>query len=76
MNLIGNLVDEIRPYQDLRQMMEPMMSYHILPELTSSEAYLRMRAAWFYGEFQSFTYQDTQHVTQMMDGLYQCLFDS
>jgi hypothetical protein len=33
MNLIGSLVDEIRPYQDLRDMMEPMISYHVLPEL-------------------------------------------
>ena len=56
MHMIGYLVDEIMPYQDLMSMMEPMMSYHILPELTSPEPYLRMRALWFYRQFESFTY--------------------
>jgi hypothetical protein len=60
--MIGYLVDEIMPYQDLMSMMEPMMSYHILPELSSPEPYLRMRALWFYRQFECFTYSDLQHI--------------
>jgi len=48
MNMIGYLVDEVSSQRDLLSMMEPMMSYHILPELSSPEPYLRMRALWFY----------------------------
>jgi len=76
MNLIGSLVDEIRPYQDLRDMMEPMISYHVLPELQSPEPYLRFRSLWFYGEFDSYSYQDHRHVHQAMDSIFQCLHPS
>lgn len=58
MNLIGSLVDSIRNNSDLYCMMEEMLKYHIMPELNSSEAYLRYRAIWFYGEFESMTFTD------------------
>jgi hypothetical protein len=56
-------------------MMEPMLTYHVLPELVSPEPYLRMRAIWLYGEFQSFCFRDQNHVHQMIDSIYKCLFD-
>lgn len=33
---IGHLITEIRKFSDLKQMMEPMMIEHVLPELNSS----------------------------------------
>jgi hypothetical protein len=62
MNMIGTLVDEIRPYPDLMSMMEQMMGYHIQPEVTSPEPYLSMRAVWFYSKFESVTYTDQNHI--------------
>jgi hypothetical protein len=70
MNLVGNLVDELRPYPDLMSMIEPLMSYHILPELTSPEPYLRMRAIWFYGQFENMTITDLNHIKNAMDGIF------
>lgn len=51
MNVISSLSDLIRKYPELRDTMEPMMKYHIMPELKSPEPYLQLRAIWFYGEF-------------------------
>jgi hypothetical protein len=56
-------------------MMESMMSYHILPEVISSEPYLSMRAVWFYGQFESFSYTDQNHIEHLMDGVFKCLND-
>ena len=72
MNVISSLVDLIRVYPEMRDSMEPMMKYHILPELKSPEAYLQMRAICFYGEFQSsqFVYRDQDHLHQLIDSMY------
>lgn len=56
MNLIGSLSDNIMADQNLKKNMETMMLKHIQPELHSPEPYLKMRAIWFFGEFQFFTF--------------------
>ena len=40
MNVIASLVDLIRIYPEMRDSMEQMMKFHILPELKSPEPYL------------------------------------
>ena len=75
MNLVGNLVDELRPYPNLMTMIEPLMIYHVLPELTSPEPYLRMRAIWFYGQFENLTITDLNHIKNAMDGIFHGLQD-
>lgn len=52
-----------------------MISYHVMPELQSPEAYLRWRAIWLYGEFQSFSFVDQNHIHQVVDSIYKCLYD-
>jgi hypothetical protein len=43
-------------------MLEPMMMQHVMPELQSTQPFLRMRATWFYGEFGSFKFKDSSHI--------------
>lgn len=57
-------------------MMEPMFIAHVLPELQSSQPFLRLRACWLYGEFGEFKFKDTNHINQAVDGIYKCLFDT
>lgn len=51
-----------------------MLKEHVLPELESSEPFLRSRANWLYGEFSTFKYSDNRHVQDTMDGIYKSLF--
>lgn len=51
------------------------MAQHILPELQSPQAFLRMRACWMYGEFGHFSFKDETHVNQSIDMVYRCLGD-
>jgi len=51
-----------------------MLIQHVLPELTSSEPFLRSRACWFYGEFGSFKYENEPTLKQAVDGVYKNLF--
>ena len=55
---IGKLLDEIRDFKDLKELMEPMMAQHVMPELQSQQPFLRMRACWMYGEFGHFGFKD------------------
>ena len=70
---IGSLVDQIRPQRDLN--LEAMMSTHVMPELQNTQPFLRMRAIWLYGEFGSYKFKDDNHVKQVTDMIYRCLFD-
>jgi hypothetical protein len=54
--------------------MEPMLIQHVMPELTSSEPFLRSRACWLYGEFGSFKYENEPTLKQAVDGVYKNLF--
>ena len=75
MHVIGSLCDLIAFQPDLSNMMEGMMMHHIAPELQSTEPYLRMRATWFYGEFQTLNIRDQGHLNQVIDYIYQCFND-
>lgn len=55
-------------------MMEPMLMEHVMPELESTEPFLRSRANWVYGEFSTFEFSDTKHVQHAIDGIYRSLF--
>ena len=72
---IGSLLDDIRGFKDLKELMEPMMAQHVLPELQSQQPFLRMRACWMYGEFGHFSFKDQNHVNQSIDLVYRCLND-
>lgn len=54
--------------------MEPMLIQHIMPELTSSEPFLRSRACWLYGEFGSFKFENDPMLKQAIDCVYKNLF--
>ena len=56
--------------------MEPMLKTHVLYELESEQAFLRLRACWMYGEFSGMNFADTDHVKQSVDGIYKNLFHS
>jgi len=61
---IGALYDELIDHKDIRQILEPMMISHVMPELQSQSPFLKMRATWFYGEFGSFRFKDPNHIKQ------------
>jgi len=75
MNLIGNIAHLIIQENQLKEMIEGIISYHVLPEMQSSEPFLRMRAIWLYGEFQYLGFADQTHIHQVMDSMYKCLYD-
>ena len=56
--------------KDLKGNMEPMLKTHVLHELASDQPFLRLRACWVYGEFSGMTFQDNDHVKQVVDGIY------
>jgi len=55
--------------------MEPMLHDHVLPELTSQQPFLRIRALWLYGEFGDFKFKDANHVNQAVDLIFRNLQD-
>lgn len=59
---IASLYDELTAQKNIRVMLEPMMITHVLPELQSPQPFLKMRACWFYGEFGTFKFKDTNHI--------------
>lgn len=56
--------------------MEPMMIQHVLPELTNTQPFLRLRACWMYGEFGSFKLRDAQNLNRAVDLIYRNLNDA
>lgn len=57
-------------------MMEPMMIQHVMPEIQSTQPFLRLRAIWLYGEFGEFNFKDDNHVKQVIDLIYKGLYDT
>lgn len=71
---IGSLNEIIGLHKDLARNIEPMLKTHVLPDFTSPHPLLKSRACWVYGEFCDYEFQDTQHIQQAVDGVYQNLF--
>ena len=63
---IGSLFEDLNAYKELRQQMEPMVMQFVLPELSSPQPFLQMRASWIYGEFGSFNFKQAGHVQSIV----------
>ena len=49
LHAVGYLNDRIEEYPDMQVNMEPMLLTHVLDELKSDQAFMRLRACWMYG---------------------------
>ena len=67
---IGSLSETIKNHDDISANIEPMLKEHVLPFLQCDNTYLRHRACWVYGEFCDYTFDDSNHVAQAVDGIY------
>lgn len=71
---IGGLLEEINPYKQLRQTVEPMLIEHVMSELENPQPFLRMRALWIYGEFtENMSFKNNEHLTKVVESSFKCL---
>jgi importin-7 len=67
---IGTIRDEIESQKDLKKQMEQMLMSYVLPELTSDQPFMRLRACWTYGVCGDFKFKDNTHVQRICDGIF------
>lgn len=71
---VGSLIEEIQPYKQLRQLVEPMLIEHVLPALQNQQPFLRIRALWLYAKFASdMKFNNDDHLTKVVEFTYICL---
>ena len=59
---IGIIRDEIWKQDELRNQMEEMLVRYILPELSSDQPFMRLRASQTYGIYGDIKFKDENHV--------------
>ena len=62
MYAIGILESEILAEKDLKAQMEQMLISYILPELTSEQPFMRLRACQVYGFYGNLKFKDEAHI--------------
>ena len=67
---IGCLKDEIESQKDLKKSMEQMLLSYVLPELTSEQPFMRLRACQTYGTYGDIKFKDETHVPRIVEGIY------
>lgn len=67
---ISTLKEEIMSQKDLRQNIEQMLMTYVLPELTSNQPFMRLRACQVYGVYGSVDYKIDSHVQQIAEGIF------
>ncbi len=72
---IGTITDLINKHKDLKKMVEPMLSTHVIQEFQSPLAPMRSRACWIYGEFGHYKFKDNNHVLQVVNYLFNLMKD-
>jgi hypothetical protein len=70
---IGTLNDQIAASEELQLSIEPLLQNYVFSELTSSNAMMRARACWVYGQFGKFPFNNQDHLRGALNAIYENL---
>lgn len=73
--LMGNL-SKVMLTSQIKNDLEPFLTAHVVPDLLSSQKFLRLRAAWCIEQFESMQWSNLDSSSKMISGLMKCLEDS
>ena len=73
--LMGNL-SKVMLTSEIKNDLEPFLTAHVVPDLLSTQKFLRLRAAWCIEQFESMKWNNLESCSKMISGLMKCLEDS
>ena len=73
MHLLGMMADKFMKCKAVGEYLEPLLQKQVFPELSSDNAFLRLRASQVYGRFGDLEFKDVDHLRYVLNALYQNL---
>ena len=73
--LLGSM-SKIMLTSEIKGELEPFLTAHVIPDLASSQKFLRLRSAWCLEQFESLQWKNLESSGKMVSGLMACLDDA
>lgn len=73
--LMGSL-SKILLTSEIKNDLEPFLTAHVVPDLSSPQKFLRLRSAWCLEQFQDLHWKNPESTGKMLQGVMMCLEDA